>query len=175
MATRLFTGIFFLLFSLMLSGQCIINELNVEASECDQFGKFYVTINFNHAGTSQKFKVQGNGVNYGLFEYSALPVKIGPLSADCTTQYEFVVRDNEIPTCLAFAEVGTKCCPDNCSLEFTDVTVGECHESHYSLTFDLNHNAPDNGFDLYNNGQFFGYYQYSQLPLTIGNLPSSNI
>jgi len=174
MKTRFSALILFLFLSVYSQAQCFIGPLNVQVGECNDFGKFYVTISFDHAGTSQRFKVQGNGVNYGLFEYSALPVTIGPLNADCTTQYEFVVRDNEVPTCLAFAETGTKCCQDNCSVQFKDVVVGECNGLNYRLKFDLEHNAPENGFDLYNNGQFYGYYQYSQLPLSLNELPSSN-
>jgi len=174
MKTRFSALILFLFLSVYSQAQCFIGPLNVQVGECNDFGKFYVTISFDHAGTSQRFKVQGNGVNYGLFEYSALPVTIGPLNADCTTQYEFVVRDNEVPTCLAFAETGTKCCQDNCSVQFKDVVVGECNGLNYKLKFDLEHNAPENGFDLYNNGQFYGYYQYSQLPLSLNELPSSN-
>ena len=174
MKTRFSFLILLLFLSVYSQAQCFIGPLNVQVGECNDFGKFYVTISFDHAGTSQRFKVQGNGVNYGLFEYSALPVTIGPLNADCTTQYEFVVRDNEVPTCLAFAEIGTKCCQDNCSLQFKDVVVGECNGLNYKLKFDLEHNAPENGFDLYNNGQFYGYYQYSQLPLSLNELPSSN-
>ncbi len=154
--------------------QCLINELQVQATECNQEGKFFVTINFNHTGTSERFKVQGNGINYGLFQYSALPITIGPLNGDCTTNYEFVVRDVENQECTAFKNFGKKCCHSQCSIAFENVEIGECHGSNYPFSFNLAYDAPNNGFDLFNNGVHYGYYTYSQLPLHLPEFPSSN-
>jgi hypothetical protein len=151
----------------------LINGLNVTNGACNASGQFYVTINFDHTGTSTKFKIQGNGKNYGLFSYSELPVAIGPLKADCITNYEFVVRDEINQDCFAFKNLGKKCCEDNCSINFENVESGPCMNDKYQLFFDLDYNAPDNGFDLYNNGQFYGYYQYSQLPLNLMDFPTS--
>jgi len=169
----LFTSVFLHLI-LMINGQCVINELSVTPGECNQSGKFYVSVNFNHTGTSEKFKIQGNGVNYGTFNYSALPVTIGPLNADCVTNYEFVVRDDINQDCFAFKNPGKKCCENNCTIAFDNVETGDCHGSNYQLYFDLNYNAPDNGFDLFTNGHYFGHFQYSQLPLNLEEFPSSS-
>ena len=63
---------------IQVNSQRLINGLNVNSGTCNVSGQFFVTINFDHTGASGKFKIQGNGKNYGLFEYSALPVTIGP-------------------------------------------------------------------------------------------------
>lgn len=160
---------------IQMNSQCLINGLNVNSGTCNVSGQFFVTINFDHTGASGKFKIQGNGKNYGLFEYSALPVTIGPLAADCITNYEFVVRDEINTDCFAFKNVGKKCCEDNCSINFENVETGQCNNGKYQLFFDLEYNAPDNGFDLYNNGQFYSFYQYSQLPLNLLEFPSSSV
>jgi hypothetical protein len=157
------------------NGQCLINEMSVNPTECNVNGDFYVRINFNHTGTpSPQFKVQGNGKNYGTFYYDSLPILIGPLKADCVTNYEFVVRDFENSNCTAFKELGKKCCTSGCKIAVKDIKVGACDGSFYSLGFDIDHNTGGLGFDVYNNGQFFGYYKYSSLPLSIPNLKSSN-
>ena len=158
--------------STFITAQCSINELRVEATECNVSGEFFVFINFNHISTSDQFKVLGNGKNYGTFKYDSIPVKIGPLKADCHTNYEFVVQDFENTNCSAFKNFGTKCCNDECSLKFYDVTASDCVDGKYTLKFNLHHVAPDNGFDLYNNGVHYGYYQYNQLPLTLKEFPS---
>ncbi|MBK9734172.1 MAG: hypothetical protein IPO92_04085 [Saprospiraceae bacterium] len=174
MKTRFYTILLSLFVTNVAFNQCTITDLNVTPTECNVNGNFFVEIDFNHVGTSVKFRVLGNGTNYGLFEYEDLPIKLGPLEANCTTNYEFVVRDAEIETCLAFKNIGTKCCDDLCKIEFKNVETGECHDGKYTLNFDLNHeNTSPNGFDLFNNGQFYGYYQYSQLPLKLENFPSS--
>lgn len=166
----------FLLTTIFSFGQCNIAGLTVTPSECNNNGKFFVTINFDHVGTSPKFKVLGNGVNYGTFEYSNLPITIGPLNGDCTTNYEFVVRDNEFESCNAFKTIGTKCCTNECSINFKNVEAGNCEGMLYQLSFDLEYSDDaNNGFDLFTNGQFFGYYQYEDLPLNINNFPSSTI
>lgn len=168
------TVLFFLFvaFANILKSQCNISELQVEASECNVSGEFFVTLDFNHVGTSQKFRILGNGINYGTFYYDSIPVKIGPLSANCTTNYEFVVQDVENTACSAFTHLGTKCCDNNCSLKLYDVKAYDCNDGKYTLSFNMQHNAPDNGFDLYNNGVHYGYYQYSSLPLTLKNFPA---
>ncbi len=157
-------------------GQCSISGLTVTASECNNNGKFFVEINFNHTGTSPKFKIIGNSTNYGTFEYANLPITLGPLTGDCTTNYEFLVRDNEFESCSSFKSIGTKCCTNECAISFLNVEAGNCDGMLYQLSFDLAHDDDAaNGFDLYTNGQFFGYYQYDELPLNITDFPSSTI
>lgn len=163
-----------MLYSFLGFGQCNIAGLTVTPSECNNNGKFFVVINFDHIGTSPKFKILGNGTNYGTFEYVNLPITLGPLSADCVTNYEFVVRDIEFESCNAFKSIGTKCCSDQCAISFTNVEAGNCDGMLYQLSFDLEYTEDnDNGFDLFTNGQFFGYYQYNELPLNILDFPSS--
>lgn len=164
----------FLLVTSQSLGQCLIKNMSVSPTECDVNGDFYVSINFEHSGTSANYKVQGNGKNYGTFSYDSLPVLIGPLKADCKTNYEFVVRDGENNNCTAFKELGKKCCNDLCKITIKNTIVGACDNGKYSLKFDLIHNAAGVGFDMYNNGQYFGYYKFSELPITIPSLPSSD-
>ncbi len=175
MKTRILGIIAIIFCSLLGFGQCKITELAITTTECNSNGKFFVTINFAHVGTSPKFKIIGNGKNYGTFEYSNLPITLGPLTGDCTTNYEFLIRDIEFESCTAFKNTGTKCCTDECAISFKNVASGNCDGMLYQLSFDLDYTSePTNGFDLYTNGQFFGYYKYDELPLHITDFPSSS-
>ena len=135
-------------------------------SDCNDLGKFHVSINFNHTGNSDSFNLVGNGKHYGKFSYNQLPVTIEGLAADCHTSYEFVARDAQTESCVTFVELGTKCCNNNCQIYFTDATTTPCENGSFYVSFGLNHeNAPTNGFDLHANGKFIGYYSYESLPL----------
>lgn len=174
MKSIVFNILLILLVPFLSIGQCLISDLVVTPSECNPSGDFFVEITFNHTETTNQFKVLGNGNNYGTFSYDDLPISVGPLDANCTTQYEFVIRDAVKETCTAFVDLGTMCCEDQCNIAFDDVVVGDCNGSLYSLQFNLIHEATiNNSFDVYTNGSFFGFYHYEDLPLTIENFPSS--
>jgi hypothetical protein len=140
--------------SIVTNGQCVIKELSITATECNVNGDFFVSINFEHNGTTNQFSIKGNGKDYGKFSYSTLPVKLGPLNADCVTPYEFVVRDLINTECFAFDELGKKCCSDNCKISFSNVEVDTCKGSTYGLFFSVEHKTAEvsEGFILYNNG-----------------------
>jgi hypothetical protein len=91
---------------------CEIKELKITKTDCDKSKNFYVLINFKYSNTSTCFKVRGNGVDYGTFNYTQLPIKIGPLKGDCKKQYEFVITDCEKETCKASKNIGIVCCEE---------------------------------------------------------------
>jgi hypothetical protein len=173
----------FILFTCLLLGivhaksQCVINGLNLVPSECNFNGEFYVKISFDHSGTTNQFSVQGNGKNYGKFEYSKLPVTLGPFAADCTTSYEFVVRDVVNTACTNFKEFGKKCCTDKCSIAFTDVKVDSCNADGitYGLKFNLSRKVIESSksFIFYNNGVLVDTFEYMQLPLQLKSLKAA--
>lgn len=112
---------------------CKIGQLRYDKTECSADGNFFVFLTFEKANTSNSFVVLGNGKNYGTFLYENLPVKIGPLKADCTTDYEFLVKDKEFPDCQRFVEMGTNCCSNDC-LMYLDSIGHVCHDATIDLT-----------------------------------------
>lgn len=164
---------FVLLNFVWAQSQCNIKELSITPMECNVNGQFFVRINFVHTGTSESFKIQGNGTNYGSFKYSGLPVTVGPLTADCIKEYEFVVRDEVNTACVAFKSLGKKCCDDLCIVSFGKYDIGACADGFYDFTFNAVYNALDKGMDVYNNGSFVGYYEIKDAPITIPALKSN--
>ena len=74
--------------------ECKIENLAVEVLPCNAQQKFAVVINFTPVNpAADKFKVQGNGINHGTFSHADLPITIDGLPGNCTTPYEFVIRD----------------------------------------------------------------------------------
>ena len=109
--TSVMIALFIMGNALMSHAQCEIGEIEATPTECDSSGYFNIIINFEYANTgSQGFTIQGNGITYGNFEYTDLPVILYDLYGDGTTFYEFVVIDNEFPDCSNYIEFGTWDC-----------------------------------------------------------------
>jgi hypothetical protein len=90
---------------------CMISNVYAEAGECDSLGYFMVDIEFDVMSPSAyTFTIQGNGTNYGSFEYGQVFYQVGPLLADGVTPYEFAITDNENPECSDFYDLGTVSC-----------------------------------------------------------------
>jgi hypothetical protein len=110
-------------------------------------------------------------VSYGDFLYANLPIEIGPLQGDGITEYEFGILD------LVHSECGnaTAIDPVSCDGEtaFTNFTtqVVSCNNEMYELQMNFEvTNGGSEGFVIVGNGEEYGLYDYTQLPVTIGPL-----
>ena len=154
------------------NAQCVIDDVVVTPSDCD--GEYFeVTINFNYDNEGNEgFKVQGNGENYGNFEYADLPITIGPLLGDGTTNYEFVVKDNQFSDCTDFAVLGPiDCGAGACEIYDLVLETSSCDgDGNYNLWIDFNVNNPTHThFDVIYDGDVVGYFALADLPVKIEN------
>jgi len=149
-------------------GDCLIWNVDVFPQPCDG-GFFYVQLGFWYENTGdQGFRVQGNGNNYGNFEYDDLPITIGPLEGDGITEYEFVVIDNEIEDCSDWSAIDPVECPGTGDCDIWDLVIDDhpCDSGMFNVYLDFEYeNVGDSGFALYVNYDLFGYYFYEELPL----------
>ncbi len=90
---------------------CEIDDLKIQKSPC-LCGQFFAVIHFetNQPATGQ-FTVHVSGTNYGTYSYGQLPVIIGPLNGNNTTQYKFTVRDLADADCAEEENIGLVHCP----------------------------------------------------------------
>ena len=157
-------------------GQCIIDDLIVEAHPCEN-GTFLIDLDFNAVGTSDSFTIVGNGNNYGTFAYSELYLTLGPFEGDGITIYEFIVTDVNNSDCTAFTGIDPVDCSGgtDCELSNLEVSIGDCNpDGTYFLTFDFDYqNTTNDFFDLFVNETFFGFYEFANLPVTIPAFPPS--
>ena len=160
----------FFFYSFGLAGQCFIDSLSAVVSDCEN-GHFFVTLDFEYDGVGDQFKVQGNGTNYGVFEYSQLPISLGPLAGDGSTPYEFVVNDLSHPGCQNFTEIGTVDCTSsgNCAISNLNFEPGPCNaDGTYKLWINFDYeNAPNDFFDVLYQGQNIAYFELADLPVYI--------
>ncbi len=147
---------------------CSIHDLVVEPYDCED-GEFYADLDFEHYNTGNfGFLVFVNDEVFGPFEYDELPIPLGPFPAD-GTDYDFLVLDLEDPFCFGYFELGeVECDDDLCGLDDLEV-IGECiNQGVFNLWIDIEvDNAPNSLFDLYLNDEYYGFYAFSDLPITI--------
>ncbi len=151
---------------------CVISNPEAISEDCNEDGNFYVNLSFEviNQGT-EGFTVQGNGVNYGNFEYGESLYEIGPLLGDCETIYEFIIIDNEDAECENFTGLEEVVCCDIPECSITDLTLSlECEPFGYLIDFNVV-DASSNHFKLFIDDQFFGIFSYEELPLSdnLGN------
>jgi hypothetical protein len=167
--------IYFLLFALFyinLSAQdCKLFELDFKKLDCDSNKYFQVKIDFEYKNTSSCFKIHGNGVDYGSFEYSKLPIILDSLKGDCSKEYEFVITDCEHPDCRLVKELGKVCCetkPD-CKiseLQFEKTTCDADKNFYVFLKFKYQGNSEC--FRVKGNDHTYGEFKYTDLPIKLG-------
>ncbi|MEL6986616.1 MAG: T9SS type A sorting domain-containing protein [Bacteroidota bacterium] len=89
---------------------CSMENLNIVLSECDSlsfFAEIFFTVNNGGPGG---FIVSGNDSIYGNFEYTDLPIQLGPFPGDTSTIYEFMVMDSADNTCFVSEVIGKVDC-----------------------------------------------------------------
>ncbi|MBL6657886.1 MAG: hypothetical protein ISP73_04705 [Flavobacteriales bacterium] len=156
-------------------GYCSIEIMALEAEECDSNGMFMVTMEIQYENpTAATFTVQGNGTNYGTFEYGQDSYSIGPLLANGEIDYEFAVLDTEDSECYDYFELGYVDCEDFfiCSIYDVIVEAEECDSNGYfmvMLDFGVN-NSIAATFSVFGNGTTYGSFEYGQENYMLGPL-----
>lgn len=158
-----------------------LDNFSAIASACSENGTFDVNVDMNYDATavSDSFVLSGNGVIYGTYPYTALPVQINDLAGDGVTIYSFSAQDLANDTCTASAEIGVVFCPITaCQYNTASVTAGACNLfGEYSATLFFTVQNPGNSgkFELLLNGVSKGTFFYADLPITINNLIGDGI
>ena len=160
------------------SNDCSIHDLNVDVTPCLGNGTFYAIIDFEYDNTSNiGFRVDGNGINYGLYSYSDLPISIGPLVGNGTTPYEFVVSDLNVLDCHVGIDVGAIDCDitGDCLISDGLAVPGSCHaDGTYNLWLNFDFENSDNiYFDVFYGNQIVDYFPLASLPVVIPHFESN--
>ena len=107
--------------------ECIISNLVTTAQDCKTDGTFDVILDFNvsGAGASNTFTVNGNGTDYGTFNYNNLPITLTNLDGDNVTNYGFIVTDTEPFHLPRRCQLGIVNCPV-CTISNLTATAQDC-------------------------------------------------
>ncbi|MEO1262372.1 MAG: T9SS type A sorting domain-containing protein [Bacteroidota bacterium] len=156
---------------------CFINDLVVDVTPCFDDGTFYAIVDFNYGNASDVgFRIDGNGISYGLFSYADLPISIGPLVGNGITPYEFVVRDLNMISCSDFFELGPVDCEamGDCEISNAIAVPGSCKpDGTYNLWLNFDFANSDNiYFDVFYQGSLLDFFPLASLPVVIPNFVS---
>jgi hypothetical protein len=165
-----------LLLNLLYSGihaqACEITAVNATALPC-QGNTFSVSVDLDVINpTSPGFTLAGNGVIYGTYLYTDLPVTVGPLLGDDEALYEFIAWDVENADCQSFTTLPASNCGPICSFSNFELEFVICGGNSTALVvFDFDYqNPPGITFDLINEeGEVLSTWLYESLPVTIPN------
>ncbi|MFT6336012.1 MAG: hypothetical protein ACJATI_002767 [Halioglobus sp.] len=156
--------------------QCDLSNLSVTESDCNDASLVDLMIDFNFTGEgNQGFTILGNGMNYGNFEYSSLPITLNGIEANCDTEYEFIIRDIQDPTCSVFTEYGIICCGNACNLEILSITTSECMDEIFSLTAVTNPMSAGTLVNVFINGVVISQIELDENPFTLEDITVDQI
>jgi len=171
-----FTLIFTVFIVVLGYSQCDLSDLTVTSSDCYESDLADIIIDFNFSGQgSQGFTVLGNGTNYGNFQYSLLPITLSGLAANCETEYEFIIRDIQDPTCSVFTEFGAICCDDACLIEIVEVNTTECDDDTFSIIAEVNSNSVGVLVDVILNGTVVSQIELVGMEFTLEDISLEEI
>ncbi|MFZ1497129.1 MAG: hypothetical protein WAS72_08735, partial [Saprospiraceae bacterium] len=106
---------------------CDISNVTATTSPCNSAGQYYVDLDFDYVNVNDSFRVQGGGIQYGIFAYNQLPITLGPFSGINGTAHEFVVRDIVFNDCQDFVNVNAVNCNPSDSCHVYDLVANDVH------------------------------------------------
>jgi hypothetical protein len=149
---------------------CTITELFAEAGEPDENCEVYVDVEFAAEATcSDSFYVHINGNYIATYAYGERFYRIGPFDAR-QKRLLIEVSDSDNGDCDAGMLLTLpECEKEECRIWDISVDIGDViDDSTFYITVDFNHQRTNPaGFDLYWDHVFYGFFSYSDLPLTI--------
>lgn len=153
---------------------CVIQELRVEADDCDGQGMVMLNLKVRaEHEESEEFIVLINGQEYIRFPYGESHYPVGPLAAD--TIYRVTVQDTNNADCAKTITVGPIDCNDasDCSIRQPILRATDCRPNGtFDLKVDFTTSILVNTalFKVYYHGEVVGEFNLLHLPLTLENL-----
>lgn len=152
---------------------CEIGPLHLSGPVCNDNGAFFFKLDFEHKNNADVFKLYLNGELYEQYPYQELPVTVGPLPADGTTDWHILVEDLS-GLCAEDTKLkAVNCNPKTCEIGELKLSEAICTEDgqfYFEMNFD--HANTTDKFILYLNGEKYESYAYGSLPIKVGPLPT---
>jgi hypothetical protein len=149
---------------------CDIHPLELEVSDCNDNGQFFVDLTFDAENTSDFFLLFINDDLFGTFAYDDLPLlEVGPLDGDGVTAYTFLVKDQDKPDCATEKTIDPVDCIGDCHINDLVVEIYDCDDNgQFLVDIDFNFENTSDSFLLFVNDDLFGTFAYDDLFITAG-------
>ncbi len=154
---------------------CFWDRVIIEASECDDFGNYFLDMEVTARNASDSFGVIVNGILQGYFAYAQQPIRIGSFPGDGQTDLNILLTDKIDTLCTYFVRREAVTCDSVIPCEIGKLLVesSPCdEEGRFSawITFESNQ-AGDVDYDVFVNQRFIGSYKSGRLPQRLERLP----
>lgn len=152
------------------ANECTIEDLVGIVTPCDAMEEYEVLLDFyiDNPG-SQGFEVYHDYCQCTeSYQYSDLPILLGPFPGDCMTDINIEVTDTEFG-CIAGLSIEAPCCqaPPPCSLSDLELTISCIEEDSMTVIVDFDvENGSEDGFELWINDSLIAVVDYDDLPYT---------
>ncbi|HNG88729.1 MAG TPA: hypothetical protein PK858_00940, partial [Saprospiraceae bacterium] len=153
---------------------CEIYDLTVQTGDCTSDSSYQAKVNFKVTGSSaQTFTLWANGQVLGTYNLSQLPLAIQnfPWNGGLFDAVKVCMNnpDPAAPPCCRTKEFAVPNCLSQCDIVDLEMLVGDCtSDSTYKVKINFQViGSSSNVFGVWVNGQNIGFYNLSQLPLTL--------
>jgi gliding motility-associated-like protein len=90
---------------------CVLSNFSVVEEDCDE-NQFLVTVDLSGVNTGDTFTViDQDGTPLGTYNYSDLPIQLGPFTGDSETAYTLTIEDEDLIGCAGSVTFGPTYCP----------------------------------------------------------------
>lgn len=155
---------------------CNITNPDLQVIECSmEDSTYYVSVDFDHALTSDSFLIGGNSIFGGTFAYADLPLVVGPRDFSATTHVNFLIQDAGNAFCFAGIELGIiNNCDVACNLAMANISTTDCEAGTKNIEFSIESSyESDQGFTFTWLDQVYGPFPYGESSYSIEDLPTS--
>ena len=157
-------------------GPCEIYDLTAMAGDCvPGTNGFSLKIDFEvqNPGNASFDVFTQNGTLIGNYPLAQLPVTIPVFPSNGLPVGVVKICINDNPNCCRITEFQAPVCNQTCDIVDFSLQTGQCTgDSTYQVTINFGTTASiSNVFGVWANGNLFGTFNLSQLPLTIPNFP----
>lgn len=153
---------------------CELTGINVNVLACDD-DSYLVEVDLSGEDIGTSFSLlDESGNDLGAYNYSDLPVTVGPFIGD-NSIHSLTAVDSDNPACLIESEEFSQYCP---VCELTDMTIStlDCVGGTFGIELDIEGVDLGSTFTLSDDqGNILGSYNYTDLPLTLDGFSGDNL
>ncbi|MDH3649662.1 MAG: hypothetical protein OEQ53_08255, partial [Saprospiraceae bacterium] len=153
-----------------ISCGCSVNELVVDPGTCTSDSTYAAFINFNAHGFAA-FDLYVDGSFFHSYQVAQLPLQLENLPFNSSNVAVITICANDNPECCQSKEYPVPFCQPGCDFSNLEMIRSDCDGNLFNVTLNFEYGAgTSETFEVLGNGQHYGTFPYSQLPITIGPL-----